>query len=48
MAELVQATNMYYLIVEGFFTRDPLLLNLRHMADHIMREGHIVSRSILS
>jgi len=38
MAELVQATKAYYSTVEGFVTSDPLLLNLRRMAGHIMRE----------
>jgi len=47
MTELVQATNIYYSTVEGFLTRDPLLLNLRCMAGHIMRERHMVYGSIL-
>ena len=38
MAELVQATKAYYSTVEGFVTGDPLLLNLRRVAGHIMRE----------
>ena len=38
MAELIQATNVYYSTVEGFVTSDPLLLNLRRMAGHIERE----------
>ena len=38
MAELVQATNVYYSTVEGFVTGDPLLLNLRRVAGHITRE----------
>jgi len=38
MAELIQATKAYYSIVEGFVTSDPLLLNLRRVAGHIMRE----------
>jgi len=38
MAELIQATKAYYSTVEGFVTSDPLLLNLRRMAGHIMRE----------
>jgi len=38
MAELVQATKAYYSTVEGFLTSDPLLLNLRRVAGHIMRE----------
>jgi len=38
MAELVRATKAYYSTVEGFVTSDPLLLNLRHVAGHIMRE----------
>jgi len=37
-AELVQATKAYYSTVEGFITSDPLLLNLRRVAGHIMRE----------
>ena len=37
-AELVQATKAYYSTVEGFVTSDPLLLNLRRVAGHIMRE----------
>ena len=37
-AELVQATKAYYSTVEGFLTSDPLLLNLRRVAGHIMRE----------
>ena len=38
IAELVQATKVYYSTVEEFLTSDPLLSNLRHMAGHIMRE----------
>ena len=38
MAELIQATKVYYLTVEGFITSDPLLLNLRRVAGHITRE----------
>jgi len=38
MTELVQATKAYYSTVEGFFTSDPLLLNLRRVAGHIARE----------
>ena len=38
MAELIQATKVYYSTVEGFVTSDPLLLNLRRVAGHIMRE----------
>ena len=38
MAELVQATKAYYSTVEGFVTGDPLLLNLRRVADHMKRE----------
>jgi len=38
MAELIQATKVYYLTVEGFVTSDPLLLNLRRVAGHITRE----------
>ena len=38
MAELVQATKAYYSTVEGFLTSDPLQLNLRRVAGHIMRE----------
>jgi len=38
MAELIQATKVYYLTVEGFVTGDPPLLNLRRVAGHNMRE----------
>jgi len=38
MAELIQATKVYYSTVEGFVTSDPLLLNLRRVAGHIERE----------
>jgi len=38
VAELIQATKAYYSTVEGFVTSDPLLLNLRRVAGHIMRE----------
>ena len=38
MAKLVRATEAYYLTVEGFITSNPLLLNLRCVADHIERE----------
>ena len=38
MAELIQATKVYYLTVEGFVTSDPLLLNLGRVAGHIIRE----------
>ena len=38
MAEFVQATKAYYSTVEGFLTSDPLLLNLRRVAGHIIRE----------
>ena len=38
MTELTQATKAYYSTVEGFLTGDPLLLSLRRMAGHIMRE----------
>ena len=38
MTELTQATKAYYSTVEGFLTGDPLLLNLRRVADHITRE----------
>ena len=38
MAELIQATKVYYLTVEGFVTSDPLLLNLGCVAGHIIRE----------
>ena len=41
MAELIQATKVYYLTVEGFVTSNPLLLNLRCIADHIKREHHM-------
>ena len=38
MAELIQATKVYYSTVEGFVTNDPLLLNLRRVAGYITRE----------
>ena len=38
MAELVQNTKVYYLTVEGFLASDSLLLNLRRVAGHIVRE----------
>ena len=38
MAEVLQATKAYYSTVEGFITSDPLLLNLRRVACHIIRE----------
>ena len=38
MAELVQTTKAYYLTVEVFLTSDSLLLNLRHVVGHIVRE----------
>ena len=38
MAELIQATKVYYSTVEGFVSSNPLLLNLRHVAGHITRE----------
>ena len=49
-AEFIQATKAYYSTAEGFVTSDPLLLNLRCVAGHIMRErgmynfagGHIL------
>ena len=41
MAECIQAMKAYYLTVEGFVTSNPLLLNLRCMADHITREYDI-------
>ena len=41
MAELIQATKVYYSTVEGFITGDPLLLNLRRVAGHIARERGI-------
>jgi len=41
MAELIQATKVYYSTVEGFVTGNPLLLNLRYMADHMKRERHM-------
>ena len=37
-AEFIQATKAYYSTVEGFVTGDPLLLSLRRVAGHIMRE----------
>jgi len=41
MAELIQATKVYYSTIEGFVTGDSLLLNLRCVADHMKREHHI-------
>ena len=41
MAELIQATKVYYSTVEGFVTSDPPLLNLRRVADHMERERHM-------
>ena len=38
MAELVQATKVYYSTVEEFLTSNALLLNLRCVAGHIERE----------
>jgi len=38
IAELIQATKVYYSTVEGFVSSDPLLLNLRRVAGHIERE----------
>jgi len=32
---------VYYLTVEGFVTGNPLLLNLRYMADYMKREHHM-------
>ena len=48
MAELVQATKAYYSTVEGFVTSDLLLLNLRRVAGHIMRERDMYNISFLS
>jgi len=48
MAELIQATEAYYSTVEGFVTGDPLLLNLRRVVDHIMRERGMYNISFLS
>jgi len=47
MTELVQATKAYYSTVEGFVTGNPLLLNLRRVAGHIMRERGMYNSSIL-
>jgi len=41
VAELIEATKVYYLTVEGFLTGDPLLLNLRCMVGHIEKEHGI-------
>ena len=46
MAECIQATKAYYSTVEGFVTRDPLLLNLRRVAKHIKREHGLYGGSI--
>ena len=47
MAEVIQATKAYYSTVEGFVTTDPLLLNLRRVVDHIMRERGMYIRDDL-
>jgi len=41
MAKLIQATKAYYLTVEGFLTSNLLLLNLRCVTGHIVRERDI-------
>ena len=46
-AELIQATKVYYSTVEGFLTSDPLLLNLRRVAGHIIRERDMYNLDIL-
>ena len=38
MAEFIQATKAYHSTGEGFVTSDPLLLNLRRVVGHIVRE----------
>jgi len=38
MAELIQATKVYYSTPERFLTNNLLLLNLRHVTGHIKRE----------
>jgi len=38
IVEYIQATRVHYSTVEGFLTSDPLLLNLRRVAGHIVRE----------
>ena len=40
--------KVYYLTIEGFVTSDPLLLNLRCVAGHIIREHDIYNISFLS
>lgn len=40
-AELIQATKAYYTASEGFLISDSLLLNLRRVAGHILREFHM-------
>ena len=47
MAELIQATTVYYSTVEGFLTSDPLLSNLRRVAGHIKRELSISVGGVL-
>ena len=41
IAELIQVKKVYYLTVEEFVTSNPLLLNLRHMIDHLKRGHHM-------
>jgi len=49
MAELIQATKVYYSTVERFLTSNLLLLNLRHVTGHIKREIYgLVDRRILA
>ena len=47
-AKCIQATKAYYSTVEGFVTSDLLLLNLRRVAGHIMRERDMYNISFLS
>jgi len=46
-AEFIQATEVYYLTVEEFVTSNPLLLNLRCVADYITRERGMYNLGIL-
>ena len=41
MAEFQKVAKAYYSTVEGFLTSDPLLLNLRRVADHMKRERDV-------
>ena len=47
IVEYIQATKVHYSTVEGFLTSDPLLLNLRRVAGHIMREHDMNNGRVL-